>query len=375
MLNLLVVLSYIFLLKILLYNGEQYIIPNEEILSINGNGYTSFATLNETYITEYFYFVNSDIHNPSEMIKLKQIATLNTIVMSSNHLCCDFDFAYLHPSLSILDLSTNQISSIKNSLQQFISVYYIDLSYNDIRYISSIVFNNTALEIVILSFNSIMRIDSFSKIRTIVPTIHMILIDNNLFTCNEMIFNQDYSIKESPIIQLLPDSHYVNICSNSDKNIMTINKETNALCCSNPITESTFYVPNEYKINSVKKNFTKLDFPKSEYITKSFILKNSYLNATELKNLNILKYVETIRLDSNNICCDFDFQYIKKCKQLTWLTLENNKLSKIKNSLGILMPKLKDISFNFNNIATLSMNIFLTFPNLKYIGLSYTMDD
>lgn len=35
------------------------------------------------------------------------------------------------------------------------------------------------------------------------------------------------------------------------------------------------------------------------------------------------------------------------------------------------MPKLKDISFNFNNIATLSMNIFLTFPNLKYIGLSY----
>ena len=359
---------------------DEFVIPNQNIiLRVIESNYTKFKLLNFDYITTVFCFMDGKI-DVKEIVKLKQLKNLTSLGLDYNDMCCDFDFANIGSKVKTLHLTNNKFKSISHSISyEPLLLELINLAYNEIEEVSPFMFQNMAfLHSIILTFNKIMRIESFKDFRQVTPNIKFIIIDHNLLPCHKMDEMISYSQSVDPVIKLLSRLSHVSECS---KEIMMIpwvySDKEDKLCCkmSNIITfNDTVYIQDGRIFESKYVNFTKLTLVEPKYKNlEQLTLVNGNIFPLEIVKLNTLKTLQHLRLDHNNMCCKFDFRYLLGCDKLKFLYLDNNRLKYIRNSLRInqTLPRLLGVSFNNNEIETISIDAFYRMPKLTYIGLSY----
>lgn len=138
-----------------------------------------------------------------------------------------------------------------------------------------------------------------------------------------------------------------------------------------------FYLDYNAKIINFTKfsNFTTFKLSKlfNYQKTTEIVFCNSKLNPEEISKLNALQELTNIQLDRNNMCCEFDFNYIIECQQLKSLYLDNNKFRYIRNSSpdGEMFFNLHTIDLSVNNIEAISVLTFQNMPYLTFISLAY----
>lgn len=120
-----------------------------------------------------------------------------------------------------------------------------------------------------------------------------------------------------------------------------------------PVHNDEFYKPNStYIFHNTTPYFFKLEHVKERLI--------------------VLDDVLQIRLNNNDLCCDFDFQFLYACKKLTNLNLSYNHFKSISNNLeNQTLSNLEHINLGYNFIGDFTIEIFKTIPNLKSINLAF----
>ena len=116
----------------------------------------------------------------------------------------------------------------------------------------------------------------------------------------------------------------------------------------------------EYIYHELPSNYTKflLNAAKFDKV-QSLGLVNSNLDSREISKLSVLNNVEFILLDSNNMCCGFDFKSIIGCQNLKYLHLKNNQFKYIYNTLESdeYFYNLTEIELSYNDIEQIYVTL------------------
>ena len=393
-----------------------YYIPNKlEINLVEPSNITKLHMLPLNYYnnTHFVTIMNTNL-NVKELKKLTVLRNVELVKLNNNSMCCTFDFKHFigFNKLTSLHLNDNKFKTIKNNVGPYFfpRLEYVNLNRNQITSISINVFCKIPnLKHIGLSYNKLVKINGYSSTRALIPIVYKITIDGNPFSCNTLRDLLFYGNRVYPQIEWLPRDTYVNDCDTFQ--LAAVSLKTNFLCCINeteietitrmsdeikteistetikeiisPITLSStieilddeFYLNNS--LNSIYykqySNYTKFKLHGVYTKTYGITLMHSKLKSEELDKLSYLHELYTIRLDSNKMCCEFDFRSLIGCKKLMYLFLDDNQFKVIKNSLSNdeYFYNLDKIDFSYNNIESINIEVFKNMPNLTYIGLAY----
>ncbi|XP_065174215.1 uncharacterized protein [Atheta coriaria] len=354
-------------------NVQHLNLSNSQITHIVPNTFINLSEL-EVLDLSMNMLLNVNLYN---LLNLKHtsyifhnLPALHTLILFGNNISnFDNSLGFL-PSLKILDLSYQNLSSISNEMfPEPSALSNLNMSNNAISKITPNAFKNLEdLIILDLSNNKLNVLNPVLLHDTQNPNTPEYIFDNLpklqiIILFGNNILNFDNALGYLPSLQKL-DLSYQNLSIISNEMFPEPSALSNLYMSNNAISKIT---PNAFKN---LKELVILDLSNNKLNVLNPVLLHDTQNPNTPKYMfdNLLK-LQTIILFGNNIS-NFDY-VLSKHPVLTILDLSNNNLASISNRMFPEISAIKHLNMSNNQINEIYPNTFANMQSLEHLDLSH----